>query len=173
MQKPIFIIGYMGSGKSRLAKVLSESLSCSHHDLDDLISQAHGKTIEEIFNSEGEIAFRKMEKRQLRLLNESFGVVSMGGGTPCYFNTIKMLNTINRIDTVFLRTSINNLVKRLSKNKSQRPVLKNFNTNRILSEYIGKHLFERNEFYNKSKFIIDTNNKSIDEVVNQIILTLT
>ena len=148
MQKPIFIIGYMGSGKSRLAKVLSESLSCSHHDLDDLISQAHGKTIEEIFNSEGEIAFRKMEKRQLRLLNESFGVVSMGGGTPCYFDNIDWMNA-NGV-TVYLRAKIPTLVQHLSKeNGIVRPLLRDVQK-KDLPEFIAKHLFERQYFYEQA-----------------------
>ena len=138
----------MGSGKSRLAKVLSESLSCSHHDLDDLISQAHGKTIEEIFNSEGEIAFRKMEKRQLRLLNESFGVVSMGGGTPCYFDNIEWMNA-NGV-TVYLRAKIPTLVQHLSKeNGIVRPLLRDVQK-KDLPEFIAKHLFERQYFYEQA-----------------------
>ena len=165
----------MGSGKTVVGTELSKILKVPFMDLDNEITKVEQRSINTIFEENGELYFRKIEHDCLKnILKSSIPrIISLGGGTPCYFNTIKMLNTINRIDTVFLRTSINNLVKRLSKNKSQRPVLKNFNTNRILSEYIGKHLFERNEFYNKSKFIIDTNNKSIDEVVNQIILTLT
>ena len=148
MQKPIFIIGYMGSGKSRLAKVLSESLNCSHYDLDDLISQAHGKTIEEIFNSEGEIAFRKMEKKQLRLLDESFGVVSMGGGTPCYFDNIDWMKS-NGV-TVYLRAKIPTLVQCLSQaGNVSRPLLRGVQKN-DLSEFVAKHLFERQYFYEQA-----------------------
>ena len=170
MQKPIFIIGYMGSGKSRLAKVLSESLSCSHHDLDDLISQAHGKTIEEIFNSEGEIAFRKMEKRQLRLLNESFGVVSMGGGTPCYFDNIDWMNA-NGV-TVYLRAKIPTLVQHLSKeNGIVRPLLRDVQK-KNLPEFIAKHLFERQYFYEQALISCNVETSGWEEDLVQKITNL-
>ena len=170
MQKPIFIIGYMGSGKSRLAKVLSESLSCSHHDLDDLISQAHGKTIEEIFNSEGEIAFRKMEKRQLRLLNESFGVVSMGGGTPCYFDNMDWMNA-NGV-TVYLRAKIPTLVQYLSKEANEsRPLLKGVQK-KDLPEFIAKHLFERQYFYEQALIICNVETSGWEEDLVQKITNL-
>ena len=65
MQKPLYIIGYMGAGKSTLSKVLSRVLNCENHDLDDIISSSVGKTINEIFDSEGEIVFRKIENEQL------------------------------------------------------------------------------------------------------------
>jgi len=170
MQKPIFIIGYMGSGKSRLAKVLSESLSCSHHDLDDLISQAHGKTIEEIFNSEGEIAFRKMEKRQLRLLNESFGVVSMGGGTPCYFDNIDWMNA-NGV-TVYLRSKTPTLVQHLSKeNGIVRPLLRDVQK-KDLPEFIAKHLFERQYFYEQALISCNVETSGWEEDLVQKITNL-
>ena len=170
MQKPIFIIGYMGSGKSRLAKVLSESLSCSHHDLDDLISQAHGKTIEEIFNSEGEIAFRKMEKRQLRLLNESFGVVSMGGGTPCYFDNMDWMNA-NGV-TVYLRAKIPTLVQYLSKEANEsRPLLKGVRK-KDLPEFIAKHLFERQYFYEQALISCNVETSGWEEDLVQKITNL-
>lgn len=165
----------MGSGKTVVGTELSKIFKVPFIDLDDQITKVEQRSINTIFDENGELYFRKIEHDCLKnILKSSMPrIISLGGGTPCYYNTIKILNTMVRIDTVFLRTSINNLVKRLSKNTSQRPILKNFNTNRTLRDYIGKHLFERNEFYNKSKFIIDTNNKSIDQVVNQIILTLT
>jgi shikimate kinase len=165
----------MGSGKTVVGTELSKIYKVPFIDLDNEIIKVEQRSINTIFDEDGELYFRKIEHYCLKNILKSKipRVISLGGGTPCYYNTIKMLNTINSIYTVFLRTSINNLVKRLSKNKNQRPILKDFNTNTTLNEYIGKHLFERNEFYNKSKFIIDTNNKSIDEVVNQIILTLT
>ena len=65
MRKPIFIIGYMGSGKTRLAKVLGESLNSDYFDLDDCISSSLGKNIDEIFEKEGELIFRKLEEEQL------------------------------------------------------------------------------------------------------------
>jgi shikimate kinase len=174
LNNKIVLIGYMGSGKTAVGKELSKIFNIPFIDLDDEIVKVEKRSIDKIFEENGELYFRKVEHDCLKNILKSsvLSVISLGGGTPCYYNTIKMLNDNDKVNTVFLRASVNNLVERLSKEINHRPKIKNLKTKTVLSEFIGKHLFERNHFYNKSKFIINTNNKSINAVAKEIELFL-
>ena len=89
-----------------------------------------------------------MEKKQLRLLDESFGIVSMGGGTPCYFDNIDWMKS-NGV-TVYLRAKIPTLVQYLSQaGNVSRPLLRGVQKN-DLPEFVAKHLFERQYFYEQA-----------------------
>src|SRR5574339_546695 len=89
----IFLIGFMGSGKTHWGKQLAERLKLPFFDLDEVVMQSEKKTVPEIFNTNGEEYFRLKEKEMLERLvdeNESM-VVSCGGGTPCFFNNIEFM----------------------------------------------------------------------------------
>ncbi len=164
----------MGSGKSSVGKELSEIYKSSFVDLDDEIVKVEKKSIDKLFSENGELYFRKLEYECLKKILKlpEFTIFSLGGGTPCYFDTAEMLSNNNFIETVFLRTSINILTKRLFKETNDRPKIKHINSKEELQKKIGKDLFERNYFYNKSKHTIDTDNKSVFEVANEIKLSL-
>ena len=154
MKKPIFIIGYMGSGKTRLAKVLGKHLKCDYFDLDDCISSLLEKNINEIFESDGELVFRKVEKEQLRLFEGKSEIISVGGGTPCYYENMKWMNLHGT--TVYLRAKIPTLVTRILRDKmNHRPLLNGVNE-ASLPEFVAKHLFERRAFYEQCDIICDT-----------------
>ncbi|PID93011.1 MAG: shikimate kinase, partial [Bacteroidetes bacterium] len=86
----IFLIGYMGSGKSTTGKKLARRLGLPFYDLDLLISTHQGLSIPEIFQQKGEAQFRNVEAAQLRTLNENdHAVVSTGGGTPCHHHNMQ------------------------------------------------------------------------------------
>ncbi|MEK6616439.1 MAG: shikimate kinase, partial [Bacteroidota bacterium] len=128
----IFLIGYMGSGKSTVGKRLAEKLSRKEEtnfdfiDFDKHIEKGTGKTITEIFASDGEEKFRMLEYEYLKkLLNKENSVISLGGGTPCFHNTIQLINK-NGI-SVYLEMSLNALVARLSKAKNKRPLIRDLN----------------------------------------------
>lgn len=164
----ISLIGYMGSGKSHISKLLSEKTNFKLFDLDLEISNKHGQSIAEIFKNNGEIFFRKLEKEMLEILlsDEKNCILSVGGGTPVYYNNMELMN--GKSTTIYLRTSVNTLAERLYKQKEKRPLIANIN-DEDLPEFIAKHLFERNVFYNQSQFIVDTDQKSPDEIVKEII----
>jgi shikimate kinase len=144
----------MGSGKTRLAKVLGESLNSDYFDLDDCISSSLGKNIDEIFEKEGELIFRKVEKEQLRLFEGRSGIISVGGGTPCYYENMKWMNLNGT--TVYLKAKIPTLVSRILNDKMiHRPLLKGVNKANI-SEFVAKHLFERRAFYEQCDIMCDT-----------------
>lgn len=164
----------MGSGKSAVGKKLSDVLSFGYIDLDDYIQQKEGKTIAGIFKNRGEIYFRKIESKYL---NEVIGtntnsVISLGGGTPCYGHNMDLIKNTENASSVYLKASISSLSERLILEKDQRPLISHIENKEQLNEFIGKHLFERSPYYSQSEITVNTDHKSVDEVVASIILEL-
>lgn len=164
----ISLIGYMGSGKSRIAKCLQEQTKFNLIDLDVLISKKNNSAITEIFKQKGEIFFRRLERETLEevLATEENCIVSLGGGTPCYYNNIEVIN--NASLSVYLRARIPTLAERLRLQKNKRPLIANI-SDEDLPEFIAKHLFERNKFYSQAKFTVDTDEKTPEEISEEII----
>jgi shikimate kinase len=122
----IILTGYMGSGKSTIAVFLAQKLQIPFKDLDQIIENETQMTIKTIFESKGEIYFRKLEHtilKQLMTLNESF-VLSLGGGTPCYANNHEFLKG-EGIVSFYLKVAIETLANRLRNEKDARPILAN------------------------------------------------
>ena len=121
----IVLLGYMASGKSKIGKELAKVLSYEFKDLDSCIEIAEGKSINEIFNKSGELYFRKKEKEYLKSLlkTSNNSIISLGGGTPCYFNTMEELLLNNDLTTVYLNVSIPVLVNRLKPEMYKRPLI--------------------------------------------------
>ncbi|MGD1320499.1 shikimate kinase [Chryseobacterium sp. 2R14A] len=163
----ISLIGYMGSGKSHISKILSDKINFKLIDLDKEISWRNKLTIPEIFEKKGEIYFRKLERETLEeiLATQENIVLSLGGGTPVYYNNMEIINHNSK--SIFLRASISTLVERLSKQKEKRPLIAKI-TDEDLPEFIAKHLFERNIFYSKAQFSISTDNKTPEDIVKEI-----
>jgi len=171
MNKKIILLGYMGAGKSTIGKFLSESEKLSFIDLDEYIEKKEKKTINEIFDSKGEIYFRKLEHQYLNELinSDEQMIISLGGGTPCYANNHLHFNKQN-IVSYYLKGSIKTLSDRLKRETTTRPILKN--AEKDLETFIAKHLFDRSFFYNKAKYKISIDNKSVDQIVSEIKNTL-
>lgn len=167
----ISLLGYMGSGKSHVSKNLSKKLNFPLIDLDQKISEEHQLSISEIFQNRGEIYFRKEEKRILEsLLNEKKDIIlSLGGGTPVYYNNMNIINEKSR--SVFLRASVKTLTERVLLQKHTRPLISKLEDSDV-PEFIAKHLFERNPFYGKAHFTVDTDSKTASEISNEIIKLL-
>jgi shikimate kinase len=170
--KKIVLVGYMGSGKSLIAKSLEKILCWQRYELDELIEETENKLISEIFKNNGELHFRKLEKKLFdELINlDKNVIISTGGGTPCYFENYKSLQKENII-SFYLQASIVTIVSRLENETYKRPLLNGLNKIE-LEEFVAKHLFERSYYYSKSKFKIDINNKTPDEIVQEIISIL-
>ena len=164
----IVLLGYMGSGKSTVGKLLAEALEIPFLDLDDYIEKIEEQSIANIFAQKGEIYFRKKEAASLRkvLSRAEDLVLSIGGGTPCYANNMQAISEITN-DVFYLKASISKLVNRLSKEKSERPLIKNFDDEE-LPEFIGKHLFERSFYYSQAEHNIQCDNMNPSEIVKEI-----
>lgn len=169
----LFLVGYMGSGKSVIGSKLAEVLDYEFIDLDRFIEREEGESIKNIFQKQGEIYFRKIENKYLKeVINLDNTIISLGGGTPCYGNNMNLILNADNTLVVYLKASIQTLVGRLFKEKSKRPLLSHLELESELMEFIGKHLFERAPFYEQSNFVVKTNDLTIDAIVHHIILKL-
>ena len=168
----IILIGYMASGKTTIGKMLSESLQLPFYDLDFIIEQELKTTINEIFEQKGELFFRKKEREVLEafLNNTDNYVLALGGGTPCYYDNFNLYQNDN-IKSFYLKTSVTTIIERLKTQKNTRPIVANLNDEE-LTEFVAKHLFERNYFYNQVQTIITVDNKNEEEIVSEILYKL-
>ena len=162
----------MGSGKSTVGKRLVEKLSRRDEtnfdfiDFDKLIEKETGKTITEIFDSDGEEKFRLLEHEYLKkLLNKENAVISLGGGTPCFHNNIQVIN--NNGISVYLEMSSDSLINRLSKAKNKRPLIRDLNEVDLKS-FIEANLEKRKPVYQKANHIIQSDQLSTDVIIEKI-----
>lgn len=173
INKKIVFLGYMGSGKSSIAKLISEKLDLINVDLDNYIEKKENKSIRNIFKISGELYFRKIENKYLKdLLNsDNNKIISLGGGTPCYSDNIELIIESKCI-IFYLRANVDTLANRLFNERDKRPLISRIKSKKDLKTFISKHLFERNQFYLKSNFIIDVDKKTENEITNECISLL-
>ena len=170
----IILSGYMGSGKSIVGRTLGEQLNLKFLDLDDEISREENLDIPEIFKQKGEIYFRRKEAEVLKQLLEKEGsfILALGGGTPCYGKNLQLIKETSDATLIYLKTSLLQLKERLLSEKDQRPLIKDLDTPEVLEDFIRKHLFERTFYYNQSEVIILTDDKTVPEIVSDIVVKL-
>ncbi|MGM0496669.1 MAG: shikimate kinase [Bacteroidota bacterium] len=163
----IFLIGFMGSGKSTVGKKLANKLNYGFLDVDEMIQKGEDTAIEEIFQNMGEAYFRQLENKYLRSLPENSGnyVIATGGGLPCHDGNMEYMN--QRGLTVYLKMNTGQLFYRLKHAKKSRPLLQNKTEDEIV-EYIKKKLGEREPFYNQANIVFDAFNLKITELAEQI-----
>jgi shikimate kinase len=170
----IVLIGYMGSGKSSIGRKLSKKLRCNLIDLDDFIVEKEKASVKEIFDTKGEIFFRKKEEEYLRelLLLPGDTILSLGGGTPCFGDNMKYILESENTKSIYLKSSVKSLTDKLILKKSKRPLIANIQTKEALAEFIGKHLFERSPYYSKAAHQVVTDHKTKKEVVLEVLSLL-
>ncbi|SHJ00337.1 shikimate kinase [Algibacter luteus] len=170
----IVLIGYMASGKTSVGKKLAKKLNYKFIDLDDYIVEKENMSVTEVFKEKGEIYFRKQESIYLNKLLKSKKnrVLSVGGGTPCYSGNMDVILNSKNVKSIYLKASLNTLVEKLMRKKATRPLIAHIETETEMTEFIGKHLFERVQFYNQAEIQVSIDNKSKDDIVEDIILEL-
>ena len=169
----VFLIGYMGCGKTILGKALASQLNIPFIDLDKKVEEHEEKSVHSIFKLKGELYFRQIERKVLlKLINSSVPkIVSLGGGTPCYFNNmVDILNSNHQ--SIYFRASLDNIVNRLYNKNEKRPLISHIKTKISLKEFVSKHLFERSSFYEMAQIKINVDKKSIPEIVGEILPSL-
>lgn len=163
----IFLIGFMGSGKTHWGRLLSQKLQIPFFDLDEQIVANEGKEINKIFEEEGEEYFRLAEKDCLHIITESHDsfVMATGGGTPCYFTNIEYMNRSGT--TVWVSTPIDILFERLVAEKANRPLIRDL-ANEQLKSYIIKKFSDRKIFYEQAAVIIDEDHKTLEKILEKV-----
>jgi shikimate kinase len=172
--KKVFLIGYMGSGKTAVGKYLAKEMGLQFIDLDAFIENRYHKTVGEIFAEKGETEFREIERKMLReVAHFEDVVISTGGGTPCFFDNMSVMNQSGV--TIYLKSGVNELMRRLSVGKEKRPLIKN-KSEEELKTFITANIEKREPFYNQATYIYDTEQllteKDIRSVVNHLIAYL-
>ncbi|HLG40872.1 MAG TPA: shikimate kinase [Chitinophagaceae bacterium] len=163
----IYLIGFMGSGKTYWGRQLSDKLSIPFFDMDEQVVRSEGKSINEIFEIYGEEYFRLKEKGILTSITEANRtfVMACGGGSPCYFNNIDYMNQAGT--TVWLNTPMNVLFQRLLKEKDKRPLLKGLTDDQMKS-FIIKKFADRKIYYEQAEVMIDDEEISLDHFIEKI-----
>ena len=147
----IFLIGYMGAGKTTLGKAFAREMGLEFIDLDWYIEERFHKTVQQLFSERGEQGFRELEQKMLHEVAEFEDVViSAGGGTPCFFDNMDYMNACG--DTVFLQVEPEVLFRRLKVAKQQRPLLANKSDEELMN-FICEALQKRHPFYSQAKLL--------------------
>ncbi len=170
----IYLIGYMGSGKTTIGAKLAKKLGFQFIDIDHFIENRQRKIISKIFSEKGEEAFRLMEHKALEEVSLFENVViSTGGGAPCFYNNMELMNKSGF--TVYLKTSPEELTKRLCISKNKRPLLKE-KTSEEIQVFIAENLEKRNHYYNQARLIFDAEQMltktDVNSIVDNLILRL-
>jgi len=167
----IFLIGFMGSGKTTIGRRLVEQTGFDFLDTDRFIEIRQGKSIAEIFVQYGELAFREMERNLLLELQQlEYTVVSTGGGMPCYADNMDIMLSCGKV--VYLKILPQTLASRLIRSNTERPLI-NGKTENELQQYIMEKLAERESFYCRAHIIIQAENLSMDELLQSLKLMKT
>ena len=163
----IFLVGFMGSGKTTLGKKLAKKLGEPFFDLDQVIESSEKQSINQIFKQYGEASFRELETKVLKEVissNESF-VLSLGGGTPC--NQLNM-DLVNESGTsIYLKYNAGMLASRLIGAKAKRPLIKDLNAEQ-LQTFVADKLLEREPFYTQCKIVTENNKVKIEDLIRLV-----
>jgi shikimate kinase len=158
----IFIVGFMGCGKTTLGRKLAGRLGCMFMDLDHILEAQAGMSIAEYFFKYGEDAFRRLESEVLqRGTYPDHAVISTGGGLPCFFDNMQWMNAHGK--TVYIKLSPETLACRLEQEKHERPLLQDKHGETLVT-FITEKLTEREYFYNQATVVTDGLNITAEKV---------
>ncbi len=167
MVNRVYLIGFMGSGKSTMGRWVADALEWSFLDLDYFIENKYHKTISQIFEEKGEDGFREIEKKCLKEVSDFDKVIiGAGGGTPCFYDNMDVMNSTGL--TIYLKLEPKVLNERLCASKSQRPLVANKDGDELLS-YIADKLNEREPHYSMAKIVADGTVWTVEDFVNVIV----
>jgi shikimate kinase len=168
--RPIYLIGFMGSGKTTAGRKLASLLGWAFIDLDRKIEEYAKMTIPEIFSQHGEAWFRQTESDLLKSLgSESGAVISTGGGAPCHGDNMSYMLETGL--TVYLKLAPAQLLSRLSNAREERPLLKGMKGEELLG-FITEKLTLRESWYGKAELIVDGFDLDINNLYSRIKVSL-
>jgi len=148
----IFLIGFMGCGKSTMGRALAASLNLTFIDLDTFLEERYFRTIPQIFAEEGEENFRRKERKVLEEVSSFDNVIiATGGGAPCFYDNMELMN--NSGFCIFLDVEVDSLVNRLIHAKTERPLIKGKSPDE-LRLFIQGMMQKRRPFYETARYIL-------------------
>lgn len=161
----VYLIGFMGVGKSSVGKRLAHKMRWSFIDTDNIIEKELGITVQEVFDQLGEEWFREYEQKVL-IKTTSFQntIIATGGGTPCFYNNMDTI--INNGLCIYLRMPPKEIVLRISQSQKKRPLIDNL-TGIELEKFVEKTLAERETIYSKAHLIADALNPNLIHTLEQ------
>jgi shikimate kinase len=167
----IFLIGYMGAGKTTIGKKLAKRLERPFVDTDRFIENRYHKKVSEIFAEKGEAFFREIEHNVLQEVAQFENtVISTGGGAPCFFDNMDLMNRTGT--TVYLKVPVSGLAERLIVCRQKRPLIKD-KTMDELERYISMNLNQRETWYNRAAIIFPVeyigSYKAVDTITEDLI----
>jgi shikimate kinase len=169
MDSRIFLIGFMGSGKSTLGAQLARRLDYRFVDMDLLIEETAEMSIPEIFDEHGEEVFRKWERDILQELCQGEKIViSTGGGAPCHAGMMELMNTNG--STIYLKLTPEALLRRLITSRTDRPLIRGKSEAELL-EFIKSLLEKREEFYLRARHVVDGMNMKAEDLAGLLQVT--
>ncbi|MCB9305499.1 MAG: shikimate kinase [Lewinellaceae bacterium] len=152
MEQRIFLIGFMGSGKTRWGRVVADTLHYPYLDLDEEIEGGERRSVSDIFETDGESGFRKLEQQYLhRMIARPNALISTGGGTPCFFDNMAWMKQHGI--TIYLKCPPAVLFFRL-KNDKPRPLLKGLDDDGLM-DFIEARMIEREPVYLQADHIVE------------------
>ena len=162
----IFLVGYMGCGKSLWGKMIANHYNYQFIDLDAYIEERENMSISEIFTKFKEEGFREREHKALKSISSIDNIiVATGGGTPCFYNNMEKMNHWG--ETLYIEGSPELLCERIRNSKKERPLVKNISQDELLG-YIQDHLNSRKSFYELAKHKIVSGNLELNHFIQLI-----
>lgn len=156
----------MGCGKSTIGRKLASKLNLQFVDLDEFIEGKQGESISDIFSKTGENGFRKLEQDALNeFCSKSNLVIATGGGTPCFYNNMEIINQGGV--SIYIHLTEAALFSRLKNSRTNRPLLAQKNDEELLS-FISAKLSEREKHYQKSHIKVDGLNLNTEKLIKAI-----
>ena len=163
----VYLIGFMGSGKSKYGKLLAEALDYNFVDTDKLVEERENLEITEIFKTKGNDYFKSVESKILTEVSQlKDTIVATGGGLPCVSANMDYMKQTGL--TVYLRAGLGCVMKNLLKEKDRRPMIADIDST-ILADYIHDKLEERKPCYKNAHVSIVTNNMKFSELLELIL----
>ena len=160
----VYLIGFMGAGKTTISNLLANKLQVPFYDTDQEIEKNEKRSISDIFKKDGELHFRMLETELLRGISKN-SIIACGGGLPIYNNNMELINS--KGISIYLKASVNFLFDRLKKEKKSRPLINN-KTDEELEIYIKNELQNRKPFYKLASHTLLVDNKSNDDILREI-----
>jgi len=160
----VYLIGYMGAGKTTITKLLANKLHLPFYDTDQEIEKNQKRSVSEIFKKDGELHFRMLETELLKNINQN-SILACGGGLPIHNNNMGLINS--KGISIYLKASNNCLLNRLKNEKQSRPLIDN-KTDEELKVFIKNEIQNRSPFYNLANHTIVIDNKSTEEVLREV-----